>query len=196
MSPEILISYTTLKNDYEKYIARISGLLEDHMISKLYDCLVLRDVPSNLSETEGVTSDTAPVLTDENLIDLYEFCREISLDEKLKENRLEAEKVLLKDIRDELSHLRQSISQNDAEKEKVIEWLLKDRGIWDHIFYTKEQSNDWSKRDVGRVDAVEECASFISNNSTYVTYLSMFNEQVRLPKEFQKYRDQINRSFE
>lgn len=196
LSPEILRNYTTLKNDYEKYIARISGLLEGNTISKLYDYLVSRDVASNLSEPDGATIDTVNVITDEDIIDLYEFCREISLDEDLKENRVEAEKALLKDIREELSDLRQSITQNSAEKEKVIEWLSKDRGIWDHIFYTKEQSYDWSQRDVGRVDAVEECANFISNNSNYETYRVMFNEQVRLPKEFQKYRDQINRGFE
>lgn len=197
LSPEILSSYTTLKNDYEKYIARISGLLEENMISKLYDSLVAWGASSNESETGEVSLDIAPVITDEDLIDLFEFCKEkISLDDELQGNRVEAEKALLKDIREELSDLRQSISQNSSEKEKVIEWLSKDRGIWDHIFYTKEQSYDWSQRDVGRVDAVEECASFISNNSNYKTYLAMFNEQVRLPKEFQKYRDQINRSFE
>ncbi|TDG00917.1 DEAD/DEAH box helicase [Paenibacillus piri] len=198
LSPEILSSYTTLKNEYEKYIARITGLLEGNMISKLYDSLAEWGASSNESETGAVSLDTAPpVVTDEDLIDLLDFCKEkISLDEELQENRAEAEKALLKDIREELSELRQSITQNSAEKEKVIEWLSKDRGIWDHIFYTKEQSYDFSQRDVGRVDAVEECASFISNNSNYETYRVMFNEQVRLPKEFQKYRDQINRSFE
>ncbi|MCC0567179.1 helicase-related protein [Brevibacillus borstelensis] len=196
LSPEILKSYTTLKNEYEKYIARISGLLEGNMISKLYDCLVIRDASSSLSETDGATVETTPVITDEELIDLYEFCREISLDEELKGNRVEAVKSLLKDIHEQIDDLSKGISHNSAEKEKVIEWLLKDRGIWDHIFYTKEQSFDWSQREVGRVDAVEECANFISNNSNYETYRSIFNEQVRLPKEFQKYRDQINRSFE
>ncbi|MFC7680315.1 DEAD/DEAH box helicase [Paenibacillus sp. GCM10028914] len=198
LSPEILSSYTTLKNEYEKYIARISGLLDGNMISRLYDSLAAWGASSSESETGEISLDSTPlVVKDEDLIDLLDFCKErISLDEELLGNRIEAEKALLKDILEELTDLRQSIIQNSAEKEKVIDWLSKDKGIWDHIFYIKEQSHNWSQRDVGRVDAIEGCASHISNNSNYETYLAMFNEQVRLPKEFQKYRDQINRSFE
>ncbi|WP_160037168.1 helicase-related protein [Paenibacillus sp. An7] len=198
LSPEILSDYIDLTNYYENFISRISNLLEGNTISVLYECLISWDNSANASETEEAPENTKPTIADEDLKDLFEFCFEhgIMIDTDLKGNKPEAEKALLTDIRQELSILKQSFSQGSADKKKVIELLSRDKGIWDHIFYAKGNSNELLTQDIGQLDAVEDCASYIAKNHKYKEYLAGFNETVRLPKEFQKYRDQINRVFE
>ncbi|SFM51640.1 Helicase conserved C-terminal domain-containing protein [Paenibacillus sp. 1_12] len=221
LSPDILNRYTTMKNDAQRYLTRLSETLEDQGVSELYDYLTaweaLQNKPATeaseseagevnlaeadsaaLSEALGEASfDTDPVLADEDQNELFVFCRErLSLDQDLKASRDEAEKALLEDIQRRIDEFQADVSYKSDEKNKVIEWLSRNEGIWDHIFYVNERSADWTQLDVGRVDAVEGCAKFISANSDYVEYLKIFNEQIRLPKEFQKYRALINRGFE
>lgn len=220
LSPDILKRYTTMRSEAEKYLARLSKSLEDQGVSELYDYLTAWEAIQNnatnavqseageialveadsaaLSEVLGIASfDTDPVLADEDQNELFVFCRErLSLDQDLKANRDEAEKALLEDIQKRIDEFRADVSLKSNEKDKVVEWLSRNEGIWDHIFYVNDQSADWMQLDVGRIDAVEGCAKFISCNSEYEDYLEMFNEQIRIPKEFQKYRALINRGFE
>ncbi|MEK4529922.1 helicase-related protein [Paenibacillus sp. FSL H8-0104] len=220
LSPDILKRYTTMRSEAEKYLARLSKSLEDQGVSELYDYLTAWEAIQNnatnavqseageialveadsaaLSEALGVASfDTDPVLADEDQNELFVFCRErLSLDQDLKTNRNEAEKALLEDIQKRIDEFRADVSLKSNEKDKVVEWISRNEGIWDHIFYVNDQSADWIQLDVGRIDAVEGCAKFISDNSEYESYLEMFNEQIRIPKAFQKYRALINRGFE
>ncbi|MGM1023714.1 MAG: DEAD/DEAH box helicase [Bacillota bacterium] len=200
LSIDILKRYTTMKSDSERYLTRLSDSLEAQGVSELYDHLAAWEALSSEAEVEAlgeVSHNIAPVIADENLSELFEFCKDrLSLDQDLIFTRVEAEKALLDDVQKRLEEFKADFSQNSAEKEQVIEWLLRTEGIWDHIFYVNDRKVDWSDLDVGRVDAVEGCAKFISGNSDYVTYLEMFNKQIRLPKEFQKYRSVINRGFE
>ncbi|KUP22064.1 helicase-related protein [Paenibacillus sp. DMB5] len=211
LSIDILKRYTTMKSDSERYLTRLSDTLETHGVSELYDHLAAWEaLSSEASESESVVEvnagtealseeslNIAPAIADENLSELFDFCKDrLSLDQDLKFKRVEAEKAMLDDIQKRLEEFKADFSQNSDDREQVIEWLLRTEGIWDHIFYINERKVDWSDLDVGRVDAVEGCAKFISGNSNYAAYLEMFNEQIRLPKEFQKYRAVINRGFE
>ncbi|GMK39089.1 hypothetical protein PCCS19_21430 [Paenibacillus sp. CCS19] len=213
LSIDILKRYTTMKSDSERYLTRLSDSLEAQGVSELYDHLTAWEALSIVTgavESESVVEvsvgaealseesiNIAPVIADENLSELFDFCKDrVSLDQDLKYSRLEAEKALLDDVQKRLLEFKADFSQNSDEREQVIEWLLRTEGIWDHIFYVNDRKVDWSGLDVGRVDAVEGCAKFISGNSDYAVYLEMFNEQIRLPKEFQKYRALINRGYE
>jgi superfamily II DNA or RNA helicase len=221
LSPDILKRYTTMKSEAERYLARLSKSLEDRGVSELYDYLSAWEALQNNAATKAsqpeageialveadsaalseafveASFDTDPVLADEDQNELFVFCRErLSIDQDLKANRNEAEKALLEDIQRRIDEFQVDVSHKSNEKDNVLEWLSRNEGIWDHIFYVNDRSADWTQLDVGRVDAVEGCAEFISRNSEYETYLEMFNEQIRLPKEFQKYRALINRGFE
>lgn len=206
LSIDILNRYTTMKSDSERYLSRLIDSLETQGVSELYDHLAAWEAESESAESESIVEaegrgevslNITPVIADESLSELFDFCKDrLSLDQDLRFTRGEAEKALLDDVQKHLAYFKSDFSQNSAEKEKVIDWLLRTEGIWDHIFYVNERSVDWTQLDVGRVDAVEGCANSISSNSDYVTYLAMFNEQIRLPKEFQKYRALINRGFE
>ncbi|WP_179136186.1 helicase-related protein [Paenibacillus sp. 32352] len=213
LSIDILKRYTTMKSDSERYLTRLSDSLEAQGVSELYDHLTAWEALSIVTgavESESFVEvsvgaealseesiNIAPVIADENLSELFDFCKDrVSLDHDLKFTRVEAEKALLDDVQKRLEEFKADFSQNSDEREQVIEWLLRTEGIWDHIFYVNDRKVDWSGLDVGRVDAVEGCAKFISGNSDYAVYLEMFNEQIRLPKEFQKYRALINRGYE
>lgn len=221
LSPDILKLYTTMKSDVERYLARLSESLNNQGVSELYDYLTTWEALQNkpvsesseshdgeaaLADTDSVESsepldeesfNSVLVLADVEQNELFMFCREeLSLDQSLKGNRDNAEKALLEDIQKRIAEFRGDVLHKSDEKDKVIEWLSRDQGIWDHIFYINERSADWTQLDVDRVDAVEGCAKFISEKSGFVKYLEMFNEQIRLPKEFQKYRAPINKGYE
>ncbi|WP_018758480.1 DEAD/DEAH box helicase [Paenibacillus terrigena] len=221
LSPDILKLYTTMKSDVERYLARLSESLDNQGVSELYDYLTAWEALQNRPVSESSESqdgdlaladaDSAEssepldeesfnsvlVLADVEQNELFMFCREeLSLDQSLKGNRDDAEKALLEDIQKRIAEFQGDVLHKSDEKDKVIEWLSRDEGIWDHIFYINERSVDWTQLDVDRVDAVEGCAKFISDNSDFVKYLKMFNEQIRLPKEFQKYRALINKGYE
>lgn len=94
LSSEILKTYVTMQHEAERYLKRLLGILNDQMISKIFDHLLL--LKHQLDEGSPDSSSLFPStdIADEDFKDLFEFCRDdINLDEELWENRDEAKKI-------------------------------------------------------------------------------------------------------
>ncbi|MGV7115199.1 helicase-related protein [Paenibacillus kyungheensis] len=197
LSPEILKAYTSMRYEAEQYLKHLLSILNDQTVSKLYDHLLALESQSN----EGVLIRTSlppnPDPTDEDFKNLFDFCREdFSVSDEQYANRIEAEQALQAGIRDKIDNLLKDFSKESDERTKVIDFLLNNNNVWDHIFYQKGQPTLGLSYDVGWIDPIVGCAEFISENNAYKEYLAYFNQQIKLPMEFKVYRDKLNLYFE
>lgn len=197
LTPELLEAYTNVPRDFERYLNRLLSILNAQTVRKIYDHLLSWESPVG----EGVSSSSSlhpsTDSDDEDFKSLLDICRDdFTMDAEFLANRVEAEQALEAGIREKLEELHKDINKESEDRKKVIEFLLQNNNIWDQVFYQKEQSTFGSNQDIGWVDPITECAAFISESNDYKVYFKSFNQQVKLPMEFKRYRDKLNQYFE
>ncbi|MFF5995180.1 helicase-related protein [Lysinibacillus sp. KU-BSD001] len=195
LSPRILTEFINRKKFIDDYIEKIRTLLEDNQLMlDLYKKLLLySEVEAEYDEQD---MNEVASIDDEELKELFDFCDEYSIIgvSDLEMSQEAAIEILIKDIKNELALIKRQFVQTSEDKEKVSQLLKKDKGIWDKIFYIKGISSQ--NLDIGTVDPIKECAIFIKNLDGYSDYLKDFNESIKLPLEFEKYREGFNLYFE
>lgn len=197
LSPDILKAYTSMRYEAERYLKRLLSILNDQTVSKLYDHLLTLELQSG----EGVLSSTSLPLNldpiEGDFKSLLDFCREdFSVSDEHFADQVEAEQALQAGIRDKIENLLKDFSKESDDRSKVIDFLLSNNNVWDHIFYQKGQSTLGLNYDVGWIDPIVGCAVLISENNAYKEYWAYFNQQIKLPMEFKLYRDKLNLYFE
>ncbi len=179
-----------------KYVANISQLLENDRYYKRTVEYFRREAQRKLSllaclpdEREKFLADTVPDNDDE----LTRFCIEHDIDIDIDE-----EDALLRDrIHQQLEYLSEIFQKDIKKKITDKDWQRIIDQIGDKIYYFAiDENDDIDSDNLKTLDAVHDCAEFIYQSETYKEYEKWFNDQVRIPKLFEKWSPILEEFFE
>lgn len=182
LSKKTLQSYMDAQDLLEKYINEIRDLLTDKNLDNLYKYLKTHEV------------DTYEPLIDGDLRILINFTKVAGI-ELEQSDELEAKQQL----KQQLTEPKKHFSSIDREKDSIGELLKVNENLWDQIFYSQRQVIDdrgFPLPNLNTIDPVDGCAKMINGSQEYERYLKEFNQSIRLPLEFVKYRNKLNSIFE
>lgn len=196
LTPGILGRLNAEKDEISKYIEEIREYIEDERSftrtvkyfrreaqkkSELLDCTP--------DERKKYLSEDNPEIEDE----LTRFCIEHEIDLDLDE-----EDGILKDrIYQQLDYLKEIFKKDIRNKVKDKDWHKIINQIGDKIYYFGCDEDDEIDTDnLKTLDAVHDCAEYIYQSAEYKEYEKWFNEQVRIPKLFEKWSQNLEDYFE
>lgn len=179
-----------------KYISDVNTLLEDNDSFNRTVVYFRREFQrkNNLltclpDEREKYLMDTVPDKDDE----LTRFCVEHDIDLDFDEE----DYVLKERICKQLEYLSEIFQKDIKTKVTDKDWRRIIEQIGDKIYYFGSDENDEIDSDnLKTLDAVHDCAEFIYESEDYKKYEKWFNDQVRIPKLFEKWSPVLEEYFE
>ena len=179
-----------------RYIADVNVLLEDNDTFYRTVAYFRRESQrkENLltclpDEREKYLMDIVPDKDDE----LTRFCIEHDIDLDFDEE----DNLLRERICQQLEYLGEIFKKDITNKVNDKDWHRIIEQIGDKIYYFGSDENDEiDSNNLKTLDAVHDCAEFIYESKAYKEYEKWFNEQVRIPKLFEKWSQVLEEYFE
>lgn len=194
LSPEIIERYIAEKSLFDDYIKKlrmrcddvkeIDFLIEYYRDIQIIEENNLKNDPSNHIETKG--------FSDNDKYELLQFCDDRGIVCDFRIDDMAIRENLASDIKDALTEMKRQFGLANKMDKNILDKIMS--SIKDKIFYRK--SDTYLENDISSMDAIEDCAKNISENTEYIKYNKDFNADVKIPILFDGYKEELNHFFE
>ena len=196
LTPGILGQLNAEKDEILNYIDEIISYLNDQQSFIKTVNYFRREALKKNAILESLPEDREKLLTeaDPDVDDkLTIFCLEHDIDLDVDEE----DDVLRDRILQKVDYLREIFKKDVYNKFKDKDWKRIINQIGDKIYYFGCDEDDEIDTDnLKTLDAIHDCAESIYESEDYKKYEKWFNEQVRIPKLFEKWTPDLERYFE